>query len=159
MRRMIKWAVIAVIAVVGLSYGVYATEYQGNYNVKVSVPVTGWDYNAGYHSVTATGATTSAKAISIGDFFSGLWYVPSGPSSNPANPYVCYVELTPSGGVTTTQHQTINSSAQQVPFEFSQTLSFTFKNIEPGSGTVHIYIMDQTLSTKLYDHTWTVVIG
>lgn len=157
--KLAKWIVIGIAVLLGLTYGVYAINYQGNYNVKVTVPVTGFDYTAGYHSVSASGTTTTSNPTSIGDFLSGLgWYTPSGPSSNPANPYVLYCELTSASGVST-QQRVLNSSAQQVPFEFTQTLSFTFKNVGAGDATVHIYIMDQTLTTRLYDHTWSVVVG
>lgn len=153
--KKLKWVVIGIAVLLIFTYGMYSMLYAGNYNVKVEVPVSGFDYNAGYNSVTASGITTTSDSTSFWDAISGLaWYKPSGPSVNPANPYVLYVELG-----ATTQSQTIDSSAQTVPFDFSQTLTFTFKNVGAGEATIHIYIMDQTLSTKLYDHNWPVVIG
>ena len=41
----------------------------------------------------------------------------------------------------------------------SMTLTFHYKNVEPGTGSIHVYIIDLTSNTTVYDHNWGVTVG
>jgi hypothetical protein len=147
MNRMVKWIVIVLVVLLGFTYATYAYSYQGNYNVSVTVPI--HKTTDGGTTVSASGITTESNPTSVWQFWSFL----QGASSTGTGLYAVYCELNLSWG-REVQHRAFDiASGQDIMF------AFEFGNIEPGQGNIHVYILDQTLSTKLYDHNWGVTVG
>jgi hypothetical protein len=144
MKRIVKWIVIVLVVLSGFTYAMYAWDYQGNYNLSVTVPVHGGGDGT---TVSASSITTESSPTSIWQFWSSL----SGASGTGTGLYAVYCELNYGDSV---QHRAFDIvSGQDLSF------TFEFKNVEPGQANIHVYIMDQTLSTKLYDHNWGVTVG
>jgi hypothetical protein len=144
MKRIVKWVVIALVVLLGFTYVMYAWDYQGNYNLSVTVPVHGGSDGT---TVSASSITTESSPTSIWQFWSSL----EAARGTGAGLYAVYCEYDWGDSV---QHRAFDIvSGQDLMF------TFEFKNVQPGQTNVHVYILDQTLNTKLYDHNWEVTVG
>ena len=152
MKRLIKWLAVGIVILLVFTYAMYAWSYQGNYNVAVTVPVRGSSNPNDSSAVSASQVTLDSQPTDFWEFWSTFSSMPSVGSGA----YVLYCEffITAGGAFRHFQSQAFDIATNQV-----LSLTFHYKDVEPGQGTVHVYIMDQTLTTKLYDHTWTVTVG
>jgi hypothetical protein len=164
MKRLLKILAVAVVVVLVFTYAMYVWDYKGNYNVTISVPVHG-DGAAGENPITASGISAACEPTSIWQFWSGL----STTGSSGSGLYTVYCELNmydmgtwyegADGSVqfsmnSVTHHHSLDiSSGQDV------SVTFTFDNIEPGRGNVHVYIVDVTVNATVYDDIWEVTVG
>jgi hypothetical protein len=160
--RKLKWVVIALVVLFGFTYATYSYSYAGNYNVEVSIPVHGVTVNQGAVWVvygTPSPITTDSEPTTIWQFWSSL-SVASG--EDRLYTYEVYCELTTAGGPQT-QHQSFDiTPSQNTPGAgagVDRTFTFEFKNVEPGEQNVHVYVMDRTMSTKIFDTVYPAVIG
>jgi len=147
MNRMVKWIVIVLVVLSGFTYATYAYSYQGNYDVSVTVPV---------HRTTDGGTAVSASTIATSSSptpFWAVWESLQGASGDGSGVYKVYCALN------MTWATSVHSKAFDITSGQDLTLTFEFKNIDPGQGNVHVYIIDQTTNTKLYDHNWGVTVG
>ena len=150
--KMLRWIVIGVVLLLGFTYAMYAWSYQGNYNVAVAVPVHGSSNPNDLSAVSASQVTLDSKPTDFWEF----WSTFSPMSSAGSGAYMLYCEFFIIAGGAFRHFQ---SQAFSIGMNQALTLTFHYKDVEPGQGTVHVYIMDQTLTTELYDHTWTVTVG
>ena len=148
MKKLLKWVVIGVVVLLVFTYGMYAWDYKGNYNVSVSVPVHCSD--SGEHTIVASTITSSSSPTSVWQFWSDL----TSADGVGTGLYSVYCELNMTLLIDrNVLHQSFNIVADQ-----DITFTFEFKNVEPGQGNIHVYIIDQA-STKLYDHNYGVTVG
>lgn len=142
--------VLVIVALLLGTYGLYAASYQGNYNVSVKVPVHGADYNHGNVFVTAPGVTADSTHTSMWQ----IWPKLAVTNNEIMRYYIAYCELNISSDRHVAHEYFDITSTQDLD------LMFEFKNVEPGQGTLHIYILDQThLASKVYDHTISIIVG
>ena len=152
MRKL--WKIILIVAVFALvgTYVIYALEYQGNYNCTASMMVSADTSTLTNLYVTEFKVTSEPTSpVQFWDVFT------SRPPGTPSWEYTLYAELNQSGVRV--------GDVQSLPIIFPpgrtgpQSISVEFKNISPGSATIHVYIINAAMQTSVFDHTYSVVIG
>jgi len=152
MRRWLKIAAIVVVLVLAGTYVIYALEYKGNYNSTASMTVSAAPSTLPNLYVTEFKVTSEPTSpVQFWDLLT------SRPPGTPSWEYTLYAELNESGVRV--------GDVQSLPIIFPpgrtgpQSISVEFKNISPGSATIHVYIINAAMQTSVFDHTYSVVIG
>jgi len=160
MRRITKIAAVVVVALVGLTYGVYALEYRGNYDVTVtfvlSQPVLGQPQVT---NVAFTSEPTSTLA-----FWDGLRG--HGGGGGITIGYIIAVELSRKTGAIDSTGAEISEVVgfQRMGWQFDDTtteydVEMGIGNMPPGEATARIYITSAPMMTIVFDHSYDLVVG
>jgi hypothetical protein len=144
MKKLLKWVVIGVVVVLAFTYAMYALEYKGNYNLSVTVPI-----HSDSGDVTASTIAVDSDDTSVLQF----WDKFSLGGDAGTGFYTVYCQLNVSGDTTT------HSTSFDIAADQSLAVKFTFDNIEPGQGSVRVYIVEQATQTKTFDDSWGVNVG
>lgn len=153
MNRYVKWIAVVIVALLGITYAEYAWSYQGNYNVDVSIPVRADGSTPGSTEVSALAPTLDSNPTSFFEFWSRF----TGSSADSGvGLFTLYSDFTAVHGG---NFRHVQSRSFSLTSGESLTLSFHYKNVEPGLGSIHVYIIDLTSNTTVYDHVWSVTVG
>lgn len=147
MGRAVKWVAIGVVAILAVSYMVFATDYQGKYNVDIAFTVS--SETAGEVDILDFSATfEEMDALSMFDQLR----TPS--KTSLYGPYQVFVEFNQSGEVETLDQlisTTISEPTYGVVFDFTE------KN--PGEANIRIYVVYEISNSIIFDKTYPVVVG
>ena len=144
MKRFLKWVVIGVVVLLGITYATYAYSYQGNYNLDVSVKLN--------VSTDRTIALTEFTSVSSSTSMLQFWEQLKGGGGNANTRYMVHWELTQSTGVVTLVTRTYIDPGS------SGVLKQTFSNIPAGSDTLKITVFDE-YGASINERTFPVVVG
>lgn len=150
-----KWllAVIVVVVLVGVSYGTYAVDYKGNYNVKVQ-------FNA-----TLTASMIADQGVSVDQVVIvssptdalQFWQQLKGHQEAVSSYWQVFLEFTQGGKQDLKTVSMGNLTSADIGF--SKSFSATFDNKPAGDATVHIWSLIGGTQTKSFDHTYPLVVG
>lgn len=149
--RLGKWIAIGIIAVVVFTYGVYAMEYQGNYDVAISFSIT----------VPETGevAITEFEYESEPTGVLSFWELRGKSGAPLTGVYTIYAEWNQSGDLDTF---VVPVTLTDIPLSDSSDkteVSFTFFNKNPGTASLRLYVVFEYVGSIIYDMTYPVVVG
>ena len=149
--RLVKVAVIGIVAILAFTYATYAMSYEGNYNLNVS-------FNVGLPE-------SGVVAITEFDYYSeptgvmSFWSELKGRGDPVVGIYQMFAEFNQSGDTETKMVPlTLTDIALTDESEITE-VSFWFLNKNAGEASVRIYVIFEHTNAMIYDKTYPVVIG
>jgi len=155
MKRILKILAIVVVVILAGTYVIYASEYQGNYNVTAKVTLSMDMY--GTPTISAFSSSNKATSpVQFWDLFKG--------HGLPENTSMYSIYYTMALSSNTIQGVTVGKSYQGVvissvtEYGTSSTSEFGVSNVEPGIYTMSLTLKDSQDATVL-THSYEVVVG